>query len=195
MSTTIFLAATFMALAMLAVSLCRTRRLQQRAHKHDSVLFPFCQLRRDIIAFLYENVFEKADVLSREEYASVRRLLDILNDAIRNYNRHKTVMFNLRKVIKYIREYRHVLKQMPPIDVTGNAEIQRFHQQFEGLLAKAFVAYTPLIRSELALRIMFAVVAYRIGKARVQYAIKIASDVREIERRYGAPENDALVGA
>ncbi|MGR3985377.1 MAG: hypothetical protein OD817_09070, partial [Gammaproteobacteria bacterium] len=67
-----------------------------QAKKHDDVLFPFCQLRRDINRFLYENVLDGARAISREEYASVRGLLKVVDVTIRNYNRHKTAMFNLR---------------------------------------------------------------------------------------------------
>ncbi len=154
-----------------------------RVAKHDRVLFPFCQLRRDIMCFLREHFPSEPNALSREEYDSILRLLDVVSAMIHHYNRHKTVMFNLRKVIKCIREYRHALKQIPAIDMTNNAEIQKFHHRFEGLLARAFIAYTPLIRSERALR-MF-VFACRVGKLRAQYVIKGAATVRECERRYG----------
>lgn len=149
-----------LALVLLAVELCWFCHQQKKSCKHDDVLFPFCQLRRDVVAFLHENVFEQPGGLSRAEYDSVRRLLDALNHAIRNYNEHKTLLFNLREVARYLRQYRHTLKQVKPVDVTKNRTIQQLHARFARCLAIAFLAYTPLIRYELLLKIV-RVVAWR----------------------------------
>lgn len=156
-----------------------------RVDKHDGVLFPFCQLRRDVMRFLYEKMIEEPRVLSHEEYIATRRLLDVLNDTIHNYNRHKTILFNLRKVVKLIRQYRHVVKQVEPINATGNKEIQVFHARFAVCLAKAFIAYTPLIRSEFVLRLVAFVYrvaihesARRIAKD-MKYMLTVTQEIRE----------------
>ncbi|WP_424947241.1 hypothetical protein [Candidatus Spongiihabitans sp.] len=159
----------------------------RRVAKHDRVLFPLCQLRRDIMRFLREHTPNESNALSRKEYESILRLLDAVSTMIHHYNRHKTVMFNFRKAVKFSKEYRHVRNQAPPIDMTGNDEIRKFHHQFLGLLARAFLAYTPLFRFEVLLRVFVA--AYRAGKAHAQDASEITSvarDAREDERRYGA---------
>ena len=160
----------------------RTRKVD----RHDGVLFPLCQLRRDIMRFLYENVFENPGALSREEYQSVRRLLEMLNGAISNYNEHKTVMFNLREMAKHLETYRRA--SMPSVEVPDNPEIRELHRRFGHLLVKAFIAYTPLIRWELAARLV--VRAYRTGKkagARraAEYVVKHSEGVRNDARRYG----------
>lgn len=136
----------------------------RREGKHDDVLFPFCQLRRDVMKYRYEAII--GDTLSREEIESLRRLSRALDGTIRNYKQHKTVMFNIRKVARYIKQYRHAVKQIKPVDVTNNAKIQEFHTRFGHLLAKAFIAYTPLIRWELALRLIAQAsrIDYRAGK-------------------------------
>ena len=160
----------------------------RRVGRHDQALFPFCQVRRDIMSFLYESVFEKPGALSREEYASVRHLSDALDATIHNYNRHKTVMFDLRKMAKTLKQYQHTLKQADVLKVPNNPEIQKFHARFALCLAKAFLAYTPLIRSELALRLVAR--AYRVGKKAgahhvAQYVVSNAEAVRNDARRYG----------
>lgn len=126
----------------------------RRATKHDRVLFPFCQLRRDIVRFLYANVFEKSNTLSPEEFRSAQRLWDLLDRTIRDYNQHKTILFNLRQVMKVVRQYRNLMQKMEPINLTENKEIQRFYQRFVFCWAKGCLAYTPLIRSELVLRLV-----------------------------------------
>ncbi len=126
---------------------------------HDSVLFPFCQLRRDMLRFLHEYVVENPGTLSREEYTSVRKLLDVVSGTIHHYNRHKTVMFNIREMAKYLKQYRRRLKKIAPPELTDNADIQEFHARFVLCLAKAFLAYTPLIRWELVSKLV--VLAYR----------------------------------
>ncbi len=146
----------------------------RKAAKHDRVLFPFCQLRRDIMCFLREHMPDQPNALSREEYDSVLRLLDVVSDVIHHYNRHKTVMFNFRRVIKFSMKYRDTLEQAKPIEMTGNAKIQEFHHRFVGLLAKAFIAYTPLIRWEMVLRF----IAY-IYRARKEAAERVVNDARQ----------------
>ena len=76
MNTTIFLATVLVLLAVLAGDTLRFRFRQKEMQKHDRVLFPFCQLRRDVMRFLYINVIENTGSLSPAEYKFVRRLLN-----------------------------------------------------------------------------------------------------------------------
>lgn len=163
--------------------------LQNReAKKHDSVLFPFCQLRRDVMRYRYEAVMGMHGSYSRSEREALRRLSRELDETIHNYKSHKTVMFNLRKIIKYIQKYRHALKQTASLEMTDNTEIKKFHARFACLLARAFVAYTPLIRWELALRLMVFAGSFiwRIGKMRMQYILRSADTLREYGRHYAS---------
>lgn len=193
MSTTLFLTLVF--LTLLAFDLCWMRHQQKKAQKHDQTLFPFCQLRRDIMKFLYENMFVQPDTLSRAEYASVRRLSDALDATIHNYNRHKTVMFDLRKMAKYLGQYRHTLKQADALELSNNPEIRKFHVRFALCLVKAFLVYTPLIRSEFVLRLVAS--AYRAGKKEserriAEYVINNAEKVRQDARCHGVIEGAAV---
>ncbi len=167
-------------------------RSWRREAKHDQVLFPLCQLRRDIVQFLRTNIRNNRCALSSEEGQSVLRLLEVLNDAIRNYKRHKTVMFNLREVAKYLRKHQDALKKARPLDVTDNPDIQAFYARFGLCSAKAFLAYTPLIRSELVLRVALYVSMYvwREGTRRAQRLMQDAARVRESNQR-----NSATAGA
>ena len=154
----------------------------KKVAKHDGVLFPFCQLRRDIMRFLCENVFEKPGTLSREEYQSVMRLLDVLNVAINNYNEHKTVMFNIRKVAKYLKQYRDTVKRATPVNLTDNDEIRAFHMRFIYCFSVAFRAYTPLVRSESMLRLVAFIYRTRLS----QYVLVVTKQVHSDWAKYEA---------
>lgn len=170
----------YMVFACFCVFFVLSLRLLMSARRHDRVLFRFCQLRRDVMEFLYQNTVADPDTMTLAEYQSVRRLLGVLNRMIHDYSDHKKMMFNLRYVLKALRQYRHTLKQAKPIDLTENAAIQRFHQRFAYCCAKAFLAYTPFIRSEAVLRL--AMHFYRVRQQ--QYLLKAAQQVRE-HRAYG----------
>ena len=186
MNTTIFLATVLVLLAVLAIDTLRFRRRQKEMQKHDRVLFPFCQLRRDVMRFMYMNVIENTGSLSPAEYKSVRQLLNVLDGTIHNYNQHKTLMFNVRKIAKHLKMYRKVSKTV--LEVPDHPEIREFHERIRRLLVAAFLAYTPLIRWELALRLI--VFAYRMGKqdeARRREAedvVRSAEKVRDDARHY-----------
>ena len=186
MNTTIFLATILVLLAVLVVDALRFRLRQKEMQKHDRVLFSFCQLRRDVMHFLYMKVIENTGSLSPEEYKFVRRLLDGLDATIHNYNQHKTLMFNVRKIAKHLKMYRKVSKAA--LETPDHPEIREFHVRIHRLLVAAFFAYTPLIRWELALRL--TVFAYRMGtqggarRREVEYVVKSAEKVRDDARHY-----------
>ena len=186
MNTTIFLATVLVLRAVLAGDTLRFRLRQKEMQKHDRVLFPFCQLRRDVMRFLYINIIENTGSLSPEEYKFVRQLLNGLDATIHNYNQHKTLMFNVRKIAKHLKMYRKVSKTV--LEVPDHPEIREFHERIRWLLVAAFLAYTPLIRWELALRLI--VFAYRMGKQdgirrrEAEYVVKSAEKVRDDARHY-----------
>ena len=186
MSTTILLATILVMLASLAGDALRFRLRQKEMQKHDRVLFPFCQLRRDVMRFLYMNVIENPGSFSPAGYKSIRQLLTVLDGIIHNYNQHKTLMFNVRKIAKHLQMYRKVSKVV--LEIPDHPEIREFHKRIHCLLVTAFLAYTPLIRWELALRLI--VFAYRMGgqgearRREAEYVVKSAEKVRDDARHY-----------
>ena len=186
MSTAVLLTTILVLLAILVGDALRFRFLQKEMQRHDRMLFPFYQLHREIIRFLYMNVIESTDSLSPAEYKSVRQLLNVLDGTIHNYNQHKTLMFNVRKIAKHLKMYRKVSKAA--LEIPDHPEIRKFHERIHRLLVAAFLAYTPLIRWELALRLI--VFAYRMGghgEARhreAEYVIKSAEKVRSDARHH-----------
>ena len=186
MGTTIFLAAVLVLLAILAGDSLRFRLRQKEMQKHDRVLFPFCGLRRDVMHFMYMNVIEDTGSLSPAEHKLIRRLLNVLDSAIRNYNQHKTSMFDVRKIAKHLKVYRKVSRVA--FEVQDHPQIREFHERTHRLLIAAFLAYTPLIRWELALRLI--VFAYPMGKQdgirrrEAEYVVNSAEKVRDDARHY-----------
>ena len=189
MSTTVFLTTVLLLLAILTADALRFRFRQKEMQKHDRVLFPFCQLRRDVMSFLYRNSMKDADSLSPSEYEFIRQLLNVLDATIHSYNQHKTSMFNLRKIAKHLETYRKASETA--LKVPDHPEVQEFHQRIHQLLVVAFLAYTPLIRWELALRLI--VLAGRIGygagkreafRREAEYVVESAEKVRKDARHY-----------
>ena len=189
MSTTVFLMTVLLLLVILTADALRFRFRQREMQKHDRVLFPFCQLRRDVMSFLYRNSMKDADSLSPSEYGFIRQLLNVLDATIHNYNQHKTSMFNLRKIAKHLETYRKASETA--LKVPDHPEVQEFHQRIHRLLVVAFLAYTPLIRWELALRLIVLAgrIGYRVGKQEAlrreaEYIAESAEKVREDARHY-----------
>ena len=186
MSTTLFLAAVLVLLAILAIDALRFRLRQREMQKHDRVLFPFCQLRRDVMHFLYMNVIEYPGSLSPAEYRSIRQLSDVLDSTIHNYNQYKTSIFNMRRIAKHLKMYGEVSKTA--LEIADHPEIQGFHDRIRQLLVAAFLAYTPLIRWESTLRLF--VLAYHMNKqdgtrrSDAEYVVECAEKVRSDARHY-----------
>ena len=186
MSITIFLATVLVLLVVLASDALRFRFRQKEMQKHDRMLFTFCQLRRDVMHFLYMNAIEYAGSLSPAEYKFICQLLNGLDATIHNYNQHKTLMFNVRKIARHLQMYQKVSKAA--LEVPDHPEIREFHERIHRLQVAAFLAYTPLIRWELALRLIVSV--YRMGKQdgirrrEAEYVVKSAEKVRDDARHY-----------
>ncbi len=164
----------------------------RRVSKHDRVLFPLYQLRRDLMKFLRVNATANKNVLSSAEYDSIARLSDALDLAIHNYNKHKTMMFNLRKLLAHLKKHQHILKKIEPVDMTDNPKIQIFHSRFLQCLAEAFFAYTPLIRSEIMLKLFMWV--SRVASKRVRReALAVGEQVRTAVRNKNTDDGTAAV--
>ena len=186
MNITIFLAMVLVLLMVLASDALRFRFLQKEMQKHDRMLFPFCQLRRDVMHFMYMNVIENTGSLSPAEYKFIRWLLNVLDGTIHSCNQYRTLMFNVRKIAKHLKMYRKISKVA--LEIPDHQKIREFHERIHRLQVAAFLAYTPLVRWELVLRLI--VFAYCMGKqdgARrrdAEYVVKSVEKVRNDARHY-----------
>ncbi|GAA5445214.1 hypothetical protein Misp06_03411 [Microbulbifer sp. NBRC 101763] len=136
-----------LALALFFISIQIYRLWEMR--KHDQHLFEFCQLRRDTITYL-SNSYES---LSRTDYIALRKINDALSTIIAEYKEHRTVVFNFRLFVEYLDELKAFEKKAEKIS-TSNKEIQNLLNRIHCSIFKAFLAFTPYLKSELALSLV-----------------------------------------
>lgn len=123
--------------------------------KHDIVLYKICQVRRDSMQLLRNNW----QGMSKEDYLALRKLLDILNSTINSYNEHKIVLFNLRRFFEHVKRYDSFSKEIEPTEMPKNGEIQALYTATFKSLLYGFFAYTPLIKSEIFVKISFLILS------------------------------------
>jgi len=133
-------------LALSVWTLLKLRNLK----KHDIVLFRFCQIRRDIMKLIDTRGVN----LDRTGYHSVRNMLECLNSMTHNYEGFKVHIFNVRRLERILKSYKHATRQIDKIQVPSDAEIVELHKKFRYAMLEAFLVYTPLIRSEIMARLL-----------------------------------------
>ena len=148
----------------------------RRHEKHDRVLFMFCQLRRDLMAEMRAS----HDSVSPPEFESSMLLLGALGGIIGHYRRHKTVMFNLRKMRRLVERdlarYRGVQRKVQTHLAAAPPRIAVLYEEFSRAAAVAFVAYTPFIRTEILCRLLWADLAKPIAAIRREAADKLRDE-------------------
>ena len=171
---------------VLILSLCMIVYLRDMK-KHDHVLYKVCQVRRDSMCYLREN-WENLD---KTDYIALRRLVEALNMVISNYNDHKTILFNLRKFKNFIREYKSFSKEVESIPTPQNEEIKIIYNSAWIAFFSGFFAYTPLIRSEVAMRAILLITTI-LSKLGVRYinnsarqTIETISNIKKQAHNYG----------
>ncbi|MDP5208576.1 hypothetical protein [Microbulbifer sp. 2205BS26-8] len=130
-----------MALFGIAFQLYRLAEMK----KHDQHLFELCQLRRDAIRYL-SNAYED---LTRTDYIALRKINDALSTMIASYSEQRTVIFNLKRFSVHLDELKTFENKAKNIS-TSNTEIQNLLNRIHHSIFKAFLAFTPRLKSELA---------------------------------------------
>lgn len=140
----------------------------KKHQKHDYVLFRFCQIRRDLM----EELRGRFDTLTPCEYEAAEFLLSALNGIIRHYHNHKITMFNLRKMRRIVesdlqchQKVREDVKQQLS-RVPSDTKISVLYNDFFRAATVAFLSYTPFIRCEIILRLLWAEGAKQIAQIR-----------------------------
>jgi hypothetical protein len=137
---------------VLVVMLCELRYLVS-LRSHDRVLFPFCVLRDEIIAFLAAHHSE----MTADDYLYARRMVTAINHTVSIYKNHRHKFFNFRAFIKFLRGYKVSAEEIAKIPRTERVEIREFEQRLNMAMFRGFACYTPFLRSETAARILIAV--------------------------------------
>ncbi len=142
--------------------------------KHDLHLFKFCQIRRDIISYARENYED----FSEEEYIAFRKLLDILNDLIHSYKYSKTVIFDFRLFLRYVKNNRLISEEFAQIPETNNEYFREVSLRLNNAVIDAFFAYTPFLRYEIILKISYQVLLV-LSKMGITALQNLALNLRE----------------
>lgn len=147
--------------------------------KHYRALSPLRAVRRKLSLLLgahYDALWEKnSGILSPEEIAAARFVQQNLDAVLLHYDRHKTTMFNLRKMRRMIEQdlarYREVEREVQArLHSVPPGKVADLYAEFSHALATAFVAYTPFIRTEFILRLLWADLAEQIAPIRSKAA-------------------------
>lgn len=142
--------------------------------KHDNVLYRFCQIRRKAMSILRNDGFG----MQGQDYVSLRVLVENLNITINNYKECKTVLFNFRRFNKYLTEYKISAQEVEQFKLPNDERIKALVRDFSIALFRAFLEYTPLIRSEIAIRIILFI-ATALTKIGINHANNFAKQISD----------------
>ncbi len=138
-----------------------------RASKHDRVLFAFSRLQSAVTNDMIARY--KADTLTRQDFEAAQFLSKMLDNIALHYDRHKTTMFNLRKMQRMIEQdlerYEEIRKQVRE-QFPADTKIAALYDDFNRAATNALLAYTPFIRTEIILRLLLGDIAGKIIKIR-----------------------------
>jgi hypothetical protein len=142
-----FYLAVVPALLLSVLMISRLRELE----KHDTVLFQFCEIRRDIMRILRE----RGRRFSPDDYAALRALLDVVNATIHGYHREKRRLFDGRAFVRFLREYKATAAAFEGLRNVQNPEIQKLRDETGRAMVFGFFRYIPFLRSEITARVLF----------------------------------------
>jgi hypothetical protein len=127
-------------------------RVLRKMEKHDRVLFPICQDRRDLMSFIRQSY--DADTLTREDYLYARWMLDALNNTVALYNDHKARLFNFRAYLRFLKKYLESSQELKSMPRTENHQLREIEKKISADLSRGFISYTPFLRSEVLVRVL-----------------------------------------
>ena len=129
--------------------------------------------------------------LTRDDYQVIRHVYNVLDSAIHNYNDYKSSIFNIRSFYKLAKKYNESTSEIEKIKIPNNAEIQKIYTNFNYTMIKAFFTFTPLLKSELFIRVLiyFLSVLSRFGKNyltnRIKFIIEFFNNFEKQKNTYG----------
>ncbi|MBE8158563.1 MAG: hypothetical protein HAW59_04135 [Betaproteobacteria bacterium] len=142
----------------------------RRHQKHDRVLFSFSRLQSAVMKEILAR--HDAETLTRKQYEAAKFLMDMLDVIALHYDRHKTTMFNLRKMRRFVAEdlacYEETEEKVRAhfAEISADEKIAALYGEFSRAAARAFLAYTPFIRTEIILRLLLGDAAKQIAQIR-----------------------------
>lgn len=113
-------------------------RLLYRMKKHDTVLFMFCELRRELMRFLREHF----DTLEKDEAKNYLKLLECVNSEIHFFSRNKKEIYNIINLMDNIRRSTIAVKKIEFSEPTQ--ELSEFLKSFNAIRFNAFQTFSPI---------------------------------------------------
>ena len=155
--------------------------------KHDRVLFPFCNIRRELMTLLRDHHQD----LSVEDYLYARNMLNALSHTVSIYRDHKSRFFNFRAFLRFLRAYQSSADEIAKIPRTKHPQLQAMEQQLNWAMFRGFMAYTPFLRSEIVVRVLLAIMTF-LGNLGVKFLSRriddisaLVADVRKQAEEFG----------
>lgn len=133
--------------------------------RHDRVLHPICEIRSEMMGYVIREW--EAGRLERDDYTRARLMLASMDTTVSMYRDHRTRIFNLRELFRFLARYRAAVRiiRVPP---TNNRELKSFEQRLSDAMFRGFVAYTPWLASEIAGKLVLAAMRF-LGKLGVKW--------------------------
>lgn len=153
-----------------------------RTKTHDKVLYRFCQVRRDIMTLFRTKGFE----ISKHDYVALRQILDVVSTTIHHFNDCKATIFNIRTLARLSGEYRASEAEMKKF-LPSCPEGRKIVDAYRSAMMKAFLSYTPFIKSEVALRFFLYVMAIlysTMGKMGIEKVRETSENLFWIKKKF-----------
>jgi hypothetical protein len=148
--------------------------------KHDSVLYQYCQLRRNILGYLRT----KGTRLSEPDYVLANQMLDYVGITIHDFHKLKEEVFNVRKARKLAKASWRVHTKRDIFAETSNKQLKNLQNQFRFLILISIFAYTPFLKSEVVLRLLYqlakfiAKLGWQVGKKSLVFFDGLRKDIK-----------------
>jgi hypothetical protein len=151
--------------------------------RHDRVLFPLCDLRREVMAELRREGASMSDV----EYAEIMQMRLVLDGTIHHYHDLKASLFNFRDFVRFLRAY---AQADGDVSVPASSErIDALRRRLALVMMNGFLTYTPLLKSEMIVRLAAGLAAFlcRLGVRQLRVfgsSLKAALDRFQEQRQF-----------
>ena len=129
--------------------------LKIRKHiKHDTYLYKFCSLRREVMSYLRIN----HDIISKQEYKATKQILGLINSTINLYSKDQAAnLFNFRRFRKFVKSTKDLSDSSRKIIDCDNQTINGFRDKLRRNIVITFFAYTPFLFEEICLRLLYLI--------------------------------------
>lgn len=161
-------------LPTLIASLWIIHRLYKLA-KHDTALFRFCDLRREVMGVIRDRGFE----LPREDYVALRKLMDQTGKVIHDYNNFKEMVFSIKVGVVVKAQVAHIdsakrFESYVAKKGTVSENVRRLQVAYLQAVAQAALTFIPAPKlAMLVLTIIIKLISYFATKSIAQQAVRL----------------------